>query len=126
MPILCPRSINGHEIVGILFTDASGDGAFFYDAHGNAFGRNTTPRPSIMVQYKKRTYHTIQLLPTAHSHLLASDIRLLLATSDGQWLRDCTIQVYNLEYPIYNLSGKESECPHDLKSLSPTKQLVDK
>jgi len=126
MPLLCPRTINGQEIVGILFNDASGDGAFFYDAYGNAFGRNTTPRPSIMVQYKKRTYHTIQLLPTAHPHLLASDIRLLLATADGAFLRDCTIQVYNLEYPTYSITQGDSQCQHDQKPISNMKQLVDK
>jgi len=97
--------------------------AEFWDHWGNQVGRTEAPRPHIVLNFQGKHYAAIEFLVDHH---IRPEVKELLLTPEGQWLRNHIIAVYQLEYPVHNMSGKESQCQFDQESMVDMSQLEER
>lgn len=116
--ILTFKDIDNRPVAGILFKDPLFGEAFFYDEYGNPPGRSGAPKPYYLCNYQDQIYPAISLIPPEHPRLQSSEIKKFMTTSPGLWLRECAIAMYQLEFPKFNLGGKNSQCQYDQKFLN--------
>ena len=122
------QEVDGKEVPGYMFTwdEDPTVAAFFYDLYKNDLGRRQAPGPHMMCEFMKLTYHCVQLLPTAHPHLIPDNVKAVLKSSYGKFLQDCAVTVQMLEYPNYNMCDRESQCQYDQKLLVDISQQQEK
>lgn len=127
MLTLHTQEIHGQRCSGLLFHEQSRN-AFFFDFHGQYPGHTKAPGPSYRVLFNDQIYHLSEIHPGFghRENFPRPEVKELLLTPDGKWLQDCAILVEQLEYPTYQMGGKESQCLQDQKSITNIGQYPEK